>query len=76
MLQYPQNTILARKLCPNWKFYLLLKNISSLFHFVWLLGFALSVYDQTIGFKGSHVYEMKLSYKNEGGGFKADTLCK
>ena len=46
-----------------------------MFHFVWLLGCDLYVDDQKIGFKGRHVNKMRISYKNEGGGFEAGALC-
>ena len=52
-----------------WNIYPFLKHILSVFHFSWLLGCAISVDDQQIGFKGVHMDKMRKSYKNKGGGF-------
>ena len=46
-----------------------------MFHFVWLLGCAISVDEQIIGFKGIHVDNMRIFQKNEGGGFQVYALC-
>ena len=73
--QNPQKLISVRKLYPNCDFYPFLKHILSVFHFVWLLGGALSVDKQTIDSKSRHVDKMITSYKNKGGGFQADALC-
>ena len=73
--QDPQKPIPACKLYPNWKLYPFLKHILSVFHFVWFLGCAIYVDDKTVGLKGRHVDKMRISYKNEGGGFQTDVFC-
>ena len=72
--QDPRNIIPTQKLYPNRKLYPFPKYILSIFHFACLLGFALSVDEQTIGFKVRHVDKMIIFYKKEGGGFQADYL--
>ena len=62
------------KLYPNRKLYPSPKYILSVFHFPFLLGFALSVDEQTIGFEVRHVDKIRIFYRNEGGGFQADSL--
>ena len=45
-----------------------------MFHFEWLIGCDLYVYDQTIGFKGMNVDKIRLSHKNKVYGFKVDAI--
>ena len=47
-----------------------------MFSFSWLLGFALSVHEKMIGFKGRYVDKMKITYKNKGDSFQADDICE
>ena len=70
----PQKPIPACKLCPNWEFYPFVKHIWYVLHFAWLLGCDISIDEQTIGFKVRHVDRIRISYKNEGCGFKVDAI--
>ena len=72
--QNPQKPIPAYNLYPNWKSYPFLKHILYVFHFELLLVFDLSVDDQTIGFKGRHMYNMIISYHNKGIGLQSNAL--
>ena len=63
------------KLYPNLNLYPFLNQILSVFHFSWLLGCVLSIYEKIISFKGKHVDKMIIFYKNGGGWFQADALC-
>ena len=40
------------------------------------MGRNISADEQTIGFKGQHQDKQRISYKREGDGFLADTLCE
>ena len=46
----------------------------SVLHFAWLLGCDLVIDEQMIGFQGKYVDNMRISYKNKGGGFQADDI--
>ena len=59
--QDPWKPISTRKVYPNCKLYPFMKHILYVFHFEWLLGCTLSVYEQIIGFQGIHVDKMKIS---------------
>ena len=45
-----------------------------MFYFAWLIGCALDVDAQSIGFQGRHVDKIRISYNNEGDVFQADAL--
>ena len=62
------------KLYPNLNLYPFLNQILSVFHFSWLLGCVLSIYEKIISFKGKHVDKMIIFYKNGGGGGFRRTL--
>jgi hypothetical protein len=39
------------------------------------LGKYISIDEQTIGFKGNHADQLRISYKKEGDGFQCDAIC-
>ena len=41
----------------------------------WLLGLAISIDKMTMGFQGQHQDKRRVTYKEEGDGFQADTLA-
>ena len=70
-----QKPIPTHKLYLNCNLYPLLKDISYVSHFTWLLGCALAIYKQTIDFQGRHVYKTAISYKKKGDVFQDDCRC-
>ena len=72
--QDPLKPMPARKLYPNWKLYPFLKHIWSIIHFSSFIRCDLSVDEQIIGLKVRHVDKMRISHKNNWGGFQADSL--
>ena len=60
---------------PNWKVKVFLKHILRVSKEAWKCGKFISVDEQTIKFQGRHPDKLRITYKNEGGGFQCDALC-
>ena len=64
-----------RETHPNWKVQPLLKHMLDVSKKAMVMGRNLSVDEQTIGFQGRHKDKQRITYKKEGDGFLADTIC-
>ena len=60
---------------PNWKVHPFLKHILDVSQKAVFMGRDLSCDEQTIGFQGHHKDKQRITYKKEGDGFLADTIC-
>ena len=60
---------------PNWKVHPFLKHMLEVSKKGMIMGRNLSVDEQTIGFQGRHKDKQRITYKKEGDGFLADTIC-
>mmetsp|Transcript_43733 Transcript_43733/g.64212 ORF Transcript_43733/g.64212 Transcript_43733/m.64212 type:complete len:448 (-) Transcript_43733:705-2048(-) len=60
---------------PNWKVHPFLKHILDISQKAVFMGRDLSCDEQTIGFQGHHKDKQRITYKKEGDGFLADTIC-
>ena len=60
---------------PNWKVHPFLKHILDVSQKAIFMGRDLSCDEQTIGFQGHHKDKQRITYKKEGDGFLADTIC-
>jgi Transposase IS4 len=65
-----------RKKVPLFKVAPLIKWINHVGKAAGKLGMHASVDEQTIGFQGRHADKLRISYKAEGDGFQADTICE
>ena len=74
-LQDPAIEIPDRRKYPNWKVRPLIQWLNFIMPFIWMLGFAFSIDEMTMGFKGRHQDKKRITYKAEGDGFQADALC-
>ena len=74
--QDPVKPIPTKKTHPNFKVDPFLAHIQSVSMEAWDMGRNISCDEQTIGFKGNHADKQRISYKKEGDGFLADTLCE
>jgi len=61
---------------PNWKIDPFIAHIMVVSMWAWVLGRNISCDEQTIGFKGNHADKRRITYKKEGDGFQADTICE
>ena len=75
-LQDPRIFPPERKKQPNWKVRPLLQWMNVIMPIAWLLGYAFSIDEMTMGFKGNHQDKRRITYKVEGDGFQADALCQ
>eukprot|EP00536_Pseudo-nitzschia_multiseries_P014798 jgi/Psemu1/40172/gm1.40172_g len=73
--QDPRVPTPPRKDHPNWKIRLLIKWMNSQCPRAWMLSRIIAVDEMTMRFKGQHIDKRQITYKREGDGFQADTLC-
>ena len=73
--QNPVIDIPSRDEYPNWKIRPLIKWINYISPRAWLLGKSIFIDEMTICFQGHHRDKLRITYKNEGGGFQCDALC-
>ena len=71
----PQIPVPSRLTHPNWKVHPFLKHMKKVSQEAVVLGRNLSCDEQTIGFQGNHRDKQRITYKKEGDGFLADTIC-
>ena len=53
----------------------LLTWMNFIFPTIWLLGMCFSIDEMTMRFQGQHKDKQRITYKAEGDGFQADSLC-
>ena len=63
-----------RETHPNWKVQPLLKHMLDVSKKAMVMGYNLSVDEQTIGFQGQHKDKQRITYKKVGDGFLVDAL--
>ena len=61
---------------PDWKVWPLLMLVKFIFPLIWMLGVAFYIDESTMWFKGCNADKMNITYKAEGDGFQADTICQ
>ncbi len=71
----PRYPVPNRDRHPNWKVHPFLKHMMKVCQSAMHMGRNLSVDEQTIGFQGHHRDKQRITYKKEGDGFLADTIC-
>ena len=71
----PTYPVPSRDEAPNWKVHPFLKHILQVSKEAVFMGRDLSCDEQTIGFQGNHRDKQRITYKKEGDGFLADTIC-
>jgi hypothetical protein len=74
-IQDPRTVAPDRKKVPNFKIEPMLAHMLEVSINAWIFGHnASSVDEQSIGFQGHHIDKLRVTYKNEGGGFQCDAL--
>ena len=71
----PTYPVPSRDEAPNWKIHPFLKHILQASKEAVFMGRDLSCDEQTIGYQGNHRDKQRITYKKEGDGFLADTIC-
>ena len=71
----PRYPTLSRDTHPNWKVDPFLKHMHKVCKEAMHMGRNLSVDEQTVRFQGNHRDKQRITYKKEGNGFLADTIC-
>ncbi len=72
---YRESPKQQQKFNPLWKVQRLLDELNKQAKDMWVPGIFVAIDEQTIGFQGQSGMKLRISYKQEGDGFRCDAVC-